>query len=87
MKTPPNVIVCKTCVAVPKIYISRILPNLIIYSNSHHSDEYVPRAHWHGVSCPWQLSLHVPADDDFPCDTAAVLGATIKETNFITATD
>ena len=39
----------------------------------------------------WRLlsmvaSLHVPADDDFPCDTAAVLGKTIKETHVITTT-
>jgi hypothetical protein len=33
------------------------------------------------------MSLHVPADDDFPCDTAAVLGAKIKETHVITTTD
>jgi hypothetical protein len=39
----------------------------------------------------WRLlsmvpSLQVPADDDFTCDTAAVLGATIKETHVITTT-
>jgi len=39
----------------------------------------------------WRLlsmvpSLQVPADDDFPYDTAAVLGATIKETHVITTT-
>jgi hypothetical protein len=46
MKTPPNAIVCKTCpVAVPKIYNASIFPNFVIYSNSHHSDEYVPQAH------------------------------------------